>query len=119
MEHFIDSSYAAQNISIIVDGSERKTVISLDVGLYLPRKKLQMAQNDLNHHILQPGELHIVMAMLRTINQCMHVSRIDMCWIQSELYGPFTVKQILHGNHIKRGEKAHMITLQAWFALYL
>ena len=78
-----------------------------------------MAQNDLNHLILQPGELHIVMAMLRTINQCMHISGIDMCWIQSELYGPFTVKQILHGNHIKRGEKAHMITLQAWFALYL
>ena len=113
MEHFIDSSYAAQNISIIVDGSERKTVISLDVGLYLPRK------NDLNHLILQPGELHIIMAMLRTINQCMHISGIDMCWIESELYGPFTVKQILDGNHIKRGEKAHMITLQAWFALHL
>ena len=42
-----------------------------------------------------------------------------MCWIESELYGPSTVKQILDGNHVKRGEKAHMITLQAWFALYL
>ena len=60
-----------------------------------------MAQNDLNHLILQPGELHIIMAMLRTINQCMHISGIDMCWIESELYGPFTVKQILDGNHIK------------------
>ena len=42
-----------------------------------------------------------------------------MCWIESELYGPYIVKQILDGNHVKRGEKAHMITLQAWFALYL
>ena len=33
--------------------------------------------------------------------------------------GPSTVKQILDGNHVKRGEKAHMITLQAGFALYL
>ena len=42
-----------------------------------------------------------------------------MCWIESELYSPSTVKQILDGNRVKRGEKAHMITLQAWFALYL
>ena len=62
-EHFIDISYAAQNISIIADGPERKTVISLDIRLYLePAKKLQMAQNDLNHLILHPSELHIVMA---------------------------------------------------------
>ena len=33
--------------------------------------------------------------------------------------GPSTVKQILDGNHVKRGEKAHTITLQAGFALYL
>ena len=109
----------AQNISTIVAGSERKTVISLDMGLYLPAKKLQMARNDLNHLILRPGELHIVMAMLRTIGAYIDSSGIDMCWIESELYGPSTVKQILDGNHVKRGEKAHMITLQALFALYL
>ena len=111
----------AQNISTIVVGLERKTVISLDMGLYLPAKKLQMARNDLNHLILRPGhdELHIVMAMLRTIGAYIDSSGIDMCWIESELYGPSTVKQILDGNHVKRGEKAHMITLQAWFALYL
>ena len=86
MEHFIDSSYAAQNISIIADGPERKTVISLDIRLYLePAKKLQMAQNDLNHLILHPSELHIVMAMLRTIGACID-GGIDMCWIESELY---------------------------------
>ena len=85
-EHFIDISYAAQNISIIADGPERKTVISLDIRLYLePAKKLQMAQNDLNHLILHPSELHIVMGMLRTIGACID-SGINMCWIESELY---------------------------------
>ena len=85
-EHFIDISYAAQNISIIADDPERKTVISLDIRLYLePAKKLQMAQNDLNHLILHPSELHIVMAMLRTIGACID-SGIDMCWIESELH---------------------------------
>ena len=101
----------AQNISTIVVGLERKTVISLDMGLYLLAKKLQMARNDLNHLILRPGELHIVMAMLRTIGAYIDSSGIDMCWIESELYGPSTVKQILDGNHVKRREKAHVITL--------
>ena len=45
----------AQNISTIVVGFERKNVISLDMGLYLLAKKLQMARNDLNHLILRPG----------------------------------------------------------------
>ena len=77
----------AQNISTIVVGLERKTVISLDMGLYLLAKKLQMARNDLNHLILRRGhdELHIVMAMLRTIGGYIDSSGIDMCWIESEL----------------------------------
>ena len=99
-------------------GPERKTVISLDMGLYLPAKKLQMARTDLNHIILRPGELHICMAMLRTIGAYVENSGIDMCWVESELYGPSTVRQILVGNHVKRGENAHIITLQALFTLY-
>ena len=103
----------AQNISTIAVGLERKTVISLGMGLYLPAKKLQMARNNLNHLVLCPGhdELHIAMAMLRTIGAYIDSSGIDMCWIESELYGPSTVKQILDGNHVKRREKAHVITL--------
>jgi len=109
----------ARNISTKIVGSERKTVISLDMGLYLPAKKLQMARDDLGHLILRPGELHIVMAMLRTIGAYMENSGLDMCWTESELYGPSTVKQILDGNHVKRGQRAHMTTLQALFMLYL
>ena len=108
----------AQTISTQVVGPERKTVISLDMGLYLPAKKLQMARTDLNHIILRPSELHICMAMLRTICAYVENSGIDMCWVESELYGPPTVRQILDGNHVKRGENAHIIALQALFTLY-
>ena len=41
-----------------------------------------------------------------------------MCWVESDLYGPSTVKQILGGNHIKRGEAAHTVTFQALFSLH-
>ena len=88
------------------------------MGLYLPAKKLQMARNDLDHIILCPGELHMYMAMLRTIDSYVENSGIDMCWVEAELYGPSTVLQILYGNHVKRGENAHITTLQALFTLY-
>ena len=100
-----------QNISVKVVGPTRKTVISLDMGLYQPAKKLQMARQDLRNTILRPEELHIVMADLRTIGAFIDNSRLDMCWLESELYGPATVKQILEGGHIKRAETAHMVTL--------
>ena len=41
-----------------------------------------------------------------------------MCWVESDLYGLSTVKQILGGNHIDRGEAAHLVTFQALFSLY-
>ena len=106
-------------LSVRVVGPGRKTVISLDLGLYLPAKRLQMARCELKNILLRPGELHVVMAMLRTIGSYIDSSGIDMCWIESELYGPSTVKQIIDGKHVKRGKRAHMITLQALFSLYL
>lgn len=88
------------------------------MGLYLPAKKLQMARGDLRNIIVRPGELHIVMAALKTIGGYIENSGIDLAWIESDLYGPCTVKQILEGNHVKRAETAHLVTLQALFTLY-
>ena len=88
------------------------------MGLYQLAKKLQMTRQDLGHIIHRPGELHIVMAQLRTIGAFIENSGLDMCWVESDLYGPSTVKQILGGNHVKRGEAAHMVILQALFSLY-
>ena len=59
------------------------------------------------------------MAELRTIGAFMEDSGIDMCWIEADIYGPATVKQILQGNHVKRGETAHIVRLQALSDLYL
>lgn len=108
----------AQNIKTAVVGSSKKTVISLDMALYQPAKQLHMSRDDLKHIILRPGELHIVMAELRTIGSYIEDSGIDLSWIEADLYGPATVKQILEGNHVNRAETAHLLTLQALFSLY-
>lgn len=44
----------AQNIKTKIAGPDRKTIISLDLGLYQPAKKLQMARQDLGHILLRP-----------------------------------------------------------------
>jgi len=108
----------AQGISTKVVGPNHKTVVSLDMGLYKPAKQLQMARNDMDHLILRPGELHIVMAQLRCIGCYIENSGLDFCWTEADLYGPVTVRQILEGKHVKRGLNAHMITLQSLFTLH-
>ena len=77
-----------------------------------------MAENDLHNLILRPGELHILITVLRTIGCYVEDSGLDTCWLEADIYGPATIKQILEGNHVKRGEAAHLVTLQALFALY-
>lgn len=50
-----------------VVGFLRKTTITLDLGPYQPAKQLQTFRTNLDSITLHPGELHIVMAQLRTI----------------------------------------------------
>ena len=59
-----------------------------------------------------------MMAQLKTIGAFIENSGIDMAWVESDIYGPSTVKQILEGNHVKRAEAAHPVTLQSLFNLY-
>ena len=108
----------AQGINTKVVGPDRKTVVSLDMGLYKPAKQLQMARDDLEHVILRPGELHIVMAQLRCIGAYIENSGLDFSLVEAGLYGPLAVRQIIEGKHVKRGVEAHLITLQALFRLY-
>ena len=57
--------------------------------------------------ILRPGELHTVIAQLRTIGSYIESSGLDDVWTESDSYGPATVKQILEGKNMKRGLEAH------------
>ena len=58
------------------------------------------------------------MAALRTLGTAIEGSGLDDCWIESDMYGPSTVRQILECGHMKRSLCAHINTLQALFDLY-
>ena len=108
----------AQGISAVVMGESRKTVISVDLGLYHPAKQLQMSRNDLNSIIIRVGELHVEMAMHRTVGAYVEDSGIDICWEESGVFGEGVVHTILAGKHMKRGVCAHLETYQALLSLY-
>ena len=93
----------AQGIDIKIVGPNRKTVISMDLGLYLPAKQLQMSRSDLDEIILRIGELHVVKAQIRTIGAYIDGSGISTCWDESGVFGSTTSASILDGGHINRG----------------
>lgn len=70
-----------QAISAKVMGPGKKTVISLHMSLYEPAEKLQKARNDLDHIILRPGELHVLMAQLRTLGAFVDNSGSATIWV--------------------------------------
>ena len=78
-------------------------------------KLLMAKKNDIKNIVLRPGELDIVIAMLRTTGSFIDNLVIDAAWLHADLYGKTTIKQILNDNHVKRGVNAHTVTLLSLF----
>lgn len=110
----------AQQISAEVVGPEQKTIITLDMDLYMRALKLQMMSQDCgNKWILRIGEFHTVLCALRAVGSSIENSGIDDAWVESGLYSPTTVRQILEGKHMKRALKAHALTVEVLYDLLL
>jgi hypothetical protein len=60
---------------------EKKTVITVDLGLYRPMQQLPMTLKE-STYILLPGDLHIIMAQLRAIGCFIEMSGIPECGLR-------------------------------------
>lgn len=89
-----------------------------DLGLFKPLKKLQMALWDQNLMII-PGDLHIIMAVLRTIRNYIDFTGILELWIESGIFGYTTIHQLLEGKPLRISCKLHISTLYILFTLLL
>jgi len=65
------------------------------------------------------GELHTVMPALRALGTSIENSGIDDAWIEADVYGPATTRQILKCSHYKRALRAHVHTYTALYELLL
>ena len=85
----------------MVMGPDRKTVITLDMALYERAK--QMTREDCKGKwVLRLGEMHTVMTALRAAGNTIEDSGLDDAWMEADIYGPTTTRQILEAKHMKR-----------------
>jgi hypothetical protein len=109
----------AQGINAATVGPNHKTVITLDMQLYEKAKQLEMARDDCKGKwILRIGEMHTVMTAVRTIGTFVEDSGIEDVWIEADICGPVTMKQVLDCKHMKRVLRIHSMTFQSLFDLY-
>ena len=110
----------ANQLKNLVIGENHPTLITFDMALY--EKVVQMIDScsELKKKIIpRLGELHTVMAALRALGTSIENSGIDDAWIEGDIYGPATTRQILKCSHYKRSLCAHIHTYMALYELAL
>ena len=85
-----------QNISAVVMGPDRKTVITLDLDLYERAIKIQSTQENTNW-VLRVGELHICFTALHELGKSVEESGLDSIAVEKGIYSPTTMRQIFGG----------------------
>ena len=97
----------------------QKTIVSLDLQLYVKCMQLREKDNISKHFVFRLGELHIVFAMLKVIGKYIDESGLDRLFVESGIYGPTTLAQIKDGKHMKRGFEAFMILYLSLTHMYV
>jgi hypothetical protein len=99
---------------------DHPTVISFDIELYEKVVQLLDARPDLKRIVVpRLGELHVVMAALLALCTSMDDSGIDDAWIEADVYGSATTRQILKCTHYKRALRAHKYSYAALYEMAL
>ena len=107
-----------QGINVSVT-DHAKTIVTFDLKLYAKWMQLRERSDIAENFIFRLGELHIVFVMLKVMGKYITCSGIDCLFIETGIYGPTTLGQIIDGKHMKRGLEAHMTMYLALYSVYL
>ena len=101
-------------------GETHPTVISFDMALYKKIVQLIDSRPDLKRTVVpRLGELHVVMAALRALGVFIENSGIDDAWIEADVYGAATTRQILKCTHYKCSLRGHIYSYVALYEIAL
>ncbi len=107
-----------RSLNHLVVGEVYPTVISCDMALYEKVVKIIDSNASMKSQIIpRLGELHVVMAALRALGASIENSGIDEAWLEADVYGPATTRQILKCTNYKRCISAHIYTYTALYEL--
>lgn len=94
------TDYYTQMLKEIAVGEYHATVISFDLALYEKVVQQLDASLDLKGKIVsRRGQLHVVMAAQRNVGSPIENSDIDDAWLEADVYGPSTTRQIIKCTH--------------------
>lgn len=105
-----------QEISAVVMGPERSTIITLDLDLYERAIKIQESAS-CSRWVLRAGELHICFAALHALGKYVEGSGLDTIAIETGIYSPAALRGIYAGKAFKRGVEYHVMNVLACFFL--
>ena len=98
----------------LIVGDDHLTIITFDMALYEKVVQLLDARPDKKQATIpRLGELHAVMTALRALGASIDNSGIDDAWIEGDIYGATTTRQILNCIHYKHSLKAHIYSYVA------
>ncbi|KAK5906285.1 hypothetical protein CgunFtcFv8_002167 [Champsocephalus gunnari] len=110
----------ANQLRKLAVGEDHPTVITFDMALYEKVVQLLDARPDLKQMVVPSlGELHVVMAALRALGASMENWGIDDAWMEADVYGPATTRQILKCTHYKQALHAHIYSYVALYEMAL
>ena len=99
---------------------QTNTVITVDQALYCKIKELLwFRQEEFKTVIVRLGGLHITMNYLQCIGKHMESAGLGDIWMESGLYGESTIQSILSGKAYNRAVRAHKLTYEAIWRVYL
>ena len=97
-----------QNISAIVVGPERRTLITLDLDLFNRALQIQVSTKNKNW-ILKPGGLHLCFAALHALGKQVEGSGMDTVAVEMGVYSVPALRNIYGGKAFKRGVEYHIM----------
>ena len=109
---------AAQGINTIITPG-RKTLISLDMQLYIKAIKLKAKDTISRNYIFRIGELHTIFAFLKSMGKYINMSGLDQTFVESDIYGPNTIEKIKDGKHMKKGIEGFTILCLTLYKSYM
>jgi len=110
----------ASQLRRLAVGEDHPAVISFDMALYEKVVQLLDARPNLKRTVgPRLRELHVVMAALRALGASMENSGTDDAWIEADVYGSATTRQILKCTHYKRALHAHTYSYIALYEMAL
>ena len=110
----------ASQLRKLAVGEGHPTIISFDMALYEKVDQLLDARPGLKCTVVpRLGKLHVVMAALRALGTSMENYGIDDAWIEADVYGSATTRQILKCTHYKRALRAHTYSYVALYDMAL